>query len=297
MSYSTPSKRPIFIVSVLSLVVTLTGAGYYFYQKQKTVDSDKPAPPQKNSLPISTTAIEVPKTPSAAEVLTALFGVKTTSAKVNNAADQLSSLWFEQSFQQNADKYHVVFVKTQIIDPDTKAIVDSHADGVNINAVVYKLVDKKWQFFSKQLNVGSLGSWGDVPETKQLPTLQLSPDNLAFLIESGSSGQGYTETGKGIFSFNTKEKNWKDLGFVQTGGDNAGACDDSPQPADSVLSACWSFSGEITLTKSGKNPQYPDVLVVQKGTTSDDNNKIIPVSNRTYIFNGEQYVESGAESR
>ncbi len=289
------SKRPVFMVSVLSLILTLTAVGYYFYQKH--TKTPKNTQINTKQLPVIAAKANLPKTPPAAEVLTELFGVKTTAAKVNNAADQLSSLWFEQSFSQNKDNFHAVFVKSQTIDPDTKAVADSHADGANISVVVYKLVDKQWQFFSKQLNVGSFGAWGDVPETKTVPTLQLSPDNIAFLIASGSSGQGYTEEGKGLFSFNPKQKVWKDLGFVQTGGDNAGACDDSPQPADSLLSACWKFTGEITLTKTGKNPQYPDLLVIQKGTTSDDNNKVIPVSNRAYVFNGEQYAESGAESR
>lgn len=289
------SKRPVFIVSVLSLVLTLTAVGYYFYQKH--IKTQKNTEKLTKQLSVIAATSNLPKTPSAPEVLSALFGVKITEAKVNNAVDQLSSLWFEQSFAQGKDNFHAVFVKSQTIDPDTKAIADSHADGANISVVVYKLVDKQWQFFSKQLNVGSFGAWGDVPETKSVPTLQLSPDNIAFLIASGSSGQGYTEEGKGLFSFNSKDKSWKDLGFVQTGGDNAGACDDSPQPADSLLSACWKFTGEITLAKSGKNRQYPDLLVIQKGTTSDDNNKVIPASNRSYVFNGEQYVEPGAESR
>ena len=292
MSDTPAPKRPVFIVSVVSLIATLTAVGYFFYQKQNTVDTDKiPLLPAKQA------AINTPKTPPAAEVLSALFSVKATSDKVNNAPDQLSSLWFEQSFTHENDIFHVIFIKSQTIDPDSKTVADSHADGVNISVVVYKLVEKQWQLFSKQINVGGFGSWGDVPATQQVPLLKLSSDNLVFLIEGGSSGQGYTEVGKGLFSFNVKNKIWKDLGFVQTGGDNAGACDDSPQPADSILSACWTFTGEITLTKNGKNAEYPDLLVVEKGTTSDDSNKIIPVSHRTYVFNGEQYVEPGAESR
>lgn len=291
MSDTSLSKRPVFIVSVVSLIATLAAAGYYFYQKQNTTKS--PTPPKKHIIETQ----NQPKTPAAAEVLTALFGVKTTDSKVANAPDQLSSLWFEQSFEHGKDKFHAVFIKSQTIDPDTKAISDSHADSANISAVVYQLIGTQWQLFSKQLNVGNFGSWGNVPDIKNVPILQLSPDNIAFLIDSVASGQGYTEEGKGLISFNPKTKTWKDLGFVQTAGDNAGACDDSPQPADSLLSACWKFTGEITLAKSGKNPDFPDLLVKHKGTTSDDNNKIIPISDRLYVFNGEQYIEEGAEAR
>jgi hypothetical protein len=296
MTDNTPAKRPVvLILSVTSLIATFAIAGYFYLQQQKSVDNGTTASPLKTSTSIS--SLNAIKTPTTAEVLTALFGVKTTSAKVANTADQLSSLWFEQSFEQNKNKFHAVFIKTQNIDPDSKEVMASHADSASISVVVYQWVAKQWQLFSKQTNVGNFGSWGDVPETKQVKTLQLSPDNIAFLIDSGSTGQGYTEDGKGLFSYNPKNKTWKDLGFVQTGGDNAGACDDSPQPADSMLSACWKFSGEITLTKAGKNPDFPDLLVKQKGTTSDDNNKIVLVSDRLYIFNGEQYVEAEAEAR
>lgn len=296
MSDVESSNRPILIVlSVTALIAALAAAGY-FYQQQKTVDNNQTPPPKKQAqTPLP--SVNSIKTPTAAEVLTALFGVKATSDKIANAENQLSSLWFEQSFQHGTDKFHAVFVKTQNIDPESKAVLDSHADGANVSVVVYQQVNKQWQLFSKQTNVGNFGSWGDVPDIKQVPTLQLSPNNLAFLIESGSSGQGYTDTGKGLLAYNLKLKTWKDLGFVQTGSDNAGACDDSPQPADSVLSACWAFTGEITLTKSGKNSDFPDLLVKEKGTSSDDNNKIVPVSDRLYVFNGEQYVEAGAEAR
>lgn len=294
MSDVESSKRPVVIgLAITLLIAALAGAGY-FYQQQKTVDNNQTPPPKK---PASAPAVDAIKTPTAAEVLTELFAVKATSEKVANAADQLSSFWFAQSFQQANDKYHAVFIKTQSIDPETKAVLDSHVDGANISVVVYKQDNGQWQLFSKQINVGNFGSWGDVPDIKQVPTLQLSADNLAFLIDSGSTGQGYTDEGKGLLVFNPKLKIWKDLGFVQTGGDNAGACDDNPQPADSLLSACWAFTGEITLTKSGKNPDFPDLLIKHKGTTSDDNNKIIPVSDRLYVFNGEQYVEAGAEAR
>jgi hypothetical protein len=291
-------KRPIFILSAISLITTVGIAGYFYSQEKPAKNVDKPETTAIQKLnPVAVKSVNTVKTPTAAQALTELFNVKTDTDKVNNAPDQLSSLWFEQSFSQDKNQFHAIFIKTQNIDPETKVIAESHVDGANISIVVYQWQEKKWQFFSKQINVGMLGSWGDVPKTESVKTLQLSPDNIAFLFETGSTGQGYSETGKGLFSYNVANKEWKDLGFIQTGGDNAGACDDSPQPADSVLSACWQFSGEITLTKAGQNPAYPDLLVKQKGTTSDDNNKIVPVSDRLYVFNGEQYVEADAEAR
>jgi hypothetical protein len=294
MNHPNPPKRPVLAILAATSLLTTLGIAGYFYWQQKSVVTDEVVTPVKKQ-PVAT--VPTKTTPATSEVLSTLFGIATTADKITNAADQLSSLWFEQTFTHDKNKFLAVFIKTQGIDPDSKTVFDSHADTANISVVVYQLIGEKWQFFSKQINVGSFGSWGDVPKTQNVPTLQLSSDNIAFLIDSGSTGQGYTETGKGIFSFNLKEKIWKDLGFVQTGGDNAGACDDSPQPADSLLSACWQFSGEITLTQAGKNPDYPDLLVIEKGTTSDDNNKIISVSDRLYVFNGEQYIEPGAEAR
>jgi hypothetical protein len=295
MSDAPKSKRFAAIgLSITAFIATLigAGAGYYFQQKKTAEVSEIPVSAKKVASVINTI-----KTPEISEVLTTLFEVKTTSDKVANAKDQLSSLWFSQSFKQNKEEFHAVFIKTQSIDAENNEVVDSHATAANISVVVYKLVDKQWQLFSKQINVGSFGSWGDAPAIENATTLQLSPNNIAFLIDSGFSGQGYTEEGKGLFSFNPKTKTWKDLGFVQTGGDNGGACDDEPKPKDDLLSACWEFTGEISLSKTGKNPDYPDLVVKHKGTTSSDNNKILPVRDRRYVFNGEQYIATDAEAR
>jgi hypothetical protein len=293
MTETNASKRPLFILLAVTLTMAAAGGvGYYIYQQQ--------TPPPQTATPVvkkTNTAINTIKTPPVAEALTTLFGVKTSSNQVANEPDQLSSLWFEQSFSHADKSFHAVFIKTQSLDSETKEVIDSHAAAVNVSIVIYQLINNQWQLFSKQLNVGEFGSWGDVPGLEKAQILQLSSDNLAFLIDSGFSGQGYTEEGKGLFSFNFNNKTWKNLGFVQTGGDNEGTCSDHPAPDESFIHACWSFSGEITLAKTGKNPDYPDLLVKRRGTTSDDNNKIIPARDQLYTFNGEQYVEPGAEAR
>jgi beta-lactamase regulating signal transducer with metallopeptidase domain len=255
----------------------------------QTVEGNATAPIVVNS----------PDKPTTAEVLTDLFGINTTADHVANAADQISSLWFFQSFEQNKERYLAFFVKSLTIDPVSKEITACHVAGASISIAVYQEEDHHWRLFSKQLNVGNFGSWGDVPETKNAPTLQLSPDNLAFLIEDASSGQGYTEVSKGLLVFNAKTKTWKDAGFVQTGGDYAGVGDDTGQTKDNVLSARWKFTGEITLSKSGNNPDFPDLLVVHQGTISNDENKIVPVTNQLYVFDAEQgqYIKKGAKAR
>lgn len=284
---SIKSKKPLLAVfGTVLLIAAIAGGGYFYYQQNNVKNN--------TATKIVPVAAKQTLTPTAAEALTDLFGTKTSTDKINSAADELTSIWFAQSFKQKTDKFHVVFTKTQTIDPESKAISDSHATGVSIGAVVYQQIAGKWQLYSKQTKIAEIGGWGDAPDTKQAQILELSPDNIAFLINESDTGQGYTEEGKAVFGYTNKT--WKDLGFIQTGGDNASACDDSKPQADSGLSACWQFTGEITVTKTGKNPAYPDLLVVHQGTTSDENNKIIPVSNSSYFYNGEQYIKVGAEA-
>ena len=90
------------------------------------------------------------------------------------------------------------------------------------------------------------------------------------------------------------QNSWKLLGYLQTGGDNKGVCDDEATK-DELLSACWKFEGKISLSKNIDANTYPDVIVSRSGTMSDDNGKIIPVQNSVYSFNGEQYLVTDDE--
>jgi hypothetical protein len=270
---------PLFILAIIS---------YFYPPKTENIpQKTQIAPPIVRQKPIT---IIVPPTiippPSMTETFTALFGVSMTT----EIADQRSSLWFEQSFIHHDTRFHAVFIKTQLLDTKTKTLIDSHADGVILNVVVYQQVGRQWQLFAQQKNIGVWGEWGDVLETKQVPLLVLSDNVLAFLFEGGATGQGFSETGMGLFSFNFKDKAWKNVGFIKTGGDNSGACDDSPQSEDSMI-PCWQYTGEITVTKIGENPDYPNLIVHHKGTTAGFDNKVIPMRNRVYFFNGEQYVK------
>jgi hypothetical protein len=277
------SKHPrTAIFAIFATGVVCAVAGYVYLQTPLT-----PPKPEKTT---SHNPFVVPP-PAIAETLTALFSINTTADKIVNAENQLSSLWFAQTFTYANSKFYAVFVKTQSIDPDSKAVLSSHADAVNVSAVVYQLIGKQWQLLSKQINIGSFGSWGDVPDMTQAQMLALSPNNSLFLMDSYYTGQGYTEEGKGLFNYNFTTHTWKDLGFIQTAGNNGGVCDDSLQPTESMLSACWDFTGEVTLTKEGRYPDYPNLLVLHKGTTTNNENKIVPMGNRVYVFDGNHYTQ------
>lgn len=279
------------LLAVIATTGVAAGVGYFYLQKNKIPAS---AVILDATLQPTTTEALAPALPSAAESLTALFGIKAITNQVANSPSQLSSVWFSQPFTQAAGKFQVVFVKTQSLDPESGTVLESHADAATISAVVYQLENNQWQLFSKQINFGSFGSWGDVPKIDQTQTLQLSPDRLVFLMDSGFTAQGYTEAGKGLFSFNLQTKLWKDLGFITTGGDNSGVCDETVAlTPDSMSLPCWQFSGDITLAGKTENSSYPNLLVTVKGTMNDDNNKIIPATNRLYVFKGDHYVENG----
>jgi len=278
------------LLAVLATSGIAAGVGYFYFQKNDT--SASTALLDTTSQPITTETL-APPLPSAAESLTALFGIKAITNQVANSPSQLSSIWFSQPFTQAARQFQVVFVKTQSLDPESGTVLESHADAATISAVVYQLENNQWQIFSKQINFGSFGSWGDVPKIEHTQTLQLSTDQLVFLIDSGFTGQGYTEEGKGLFSFNLQTKRWKELGFISTGGDNSGVCDETVSlTPDPMSQPCWQFSGEITLADKTENSNYPNLLVTAKGTVKGENNKIIPAPNQLYVFKGDHYVES-----
>lgn len=222
-----------------------------------------------------------------------LFGAADPSGKARVSANELSSIWFEQSFKLGSDDFYVVFAKTQEVDPQTGAIVEAHAQGVKVGAVTYKQTDGRWQVVSKQPKFGDFGEWGDASEVKQAEVLQLSPDNIAFMIDTGAGMGGFFESGKALFAFS--KNNWRDLGYVQTDADNSGICDEASERASSAEGGsipCWSYTGAIS-TVSGQNTEYPDLLVTRTGTESGENGvSIMPAKNVIYIFNGEKYIDA-----
>lgn len=232
-------------------------------------------------------------TPDHATALEELFGISDSNGKARISTNELSSIWFEQSFKLGSDDLHVIFMKTQEIDPQSGAIVKTHAQGVKVGSITYKQVDGDWQVISKQPKFGDFGEWGDAPEVKQAEILQLSPDNIAFMIETGGGMGGFFESGKALFAYS--KNNWRDLGYVQTDGDNSGACDGASEPAPSDKGGsipCWRYTGTLSIVP-GKNIDYPDLLVTRTGTESgEDGVSIVPAKNVTYIFNGEKYVDS-----
>ncbi len=232
--------------------------------------------------------IKTVKKPNVNKALTTLFSIPASDNKIKVNKDTLASLWFEKSFNDGLNKYHAIFIKNQMVDSETHEIYGSHADAPIISAVVYTLNKGEWVLASAQENIGVFGSWGDTPPIKQVQLLTLAKGNIALLLDISYSGQGYTKSGKTIFSY--YQNNWTQLGYLPTSGDNSGVCDDTVKD-DLLLSACWSFNGTVNLAENNSSSTYTDIIVKRTGTMEGENRKIIPVKNSLYSFNGEEYLE------
>lgn len=196
---------------------------------------------------------------------------------------ELSKIWFEQSFQKNNDFFHVIFFKTSNRDSifaktsnrDSLVLFhDCHACGVKISVVTYKQQTGEWWLLSKQPNFDELGAFGDAPAITQAKTLELSQNNMAFLIEAGDVHFGVVDEWNQIFLF-SKNK-WSDIGSVKTG-----FYDDEYSKS--------SYKGKISVIPSKK--EYPDLMVTKKGTEQDENQNVVPAKNAIYVFNSKEYEE------
>ncbi len=211
-----------------------------------------------------------------------LFGVTSSSGKVKTAKDKLSSVWFEQTFQDGKDNAHVIFTKIQTLDSNGN-IDDCHACSAAIGAITYKLIDNQWQIVSKQPKfVDSIGNWGDVPEIKQAEILQLSPNNPALLISESGIHMGITYEWTDLFTY--YKNNWRNLGGIVTGYED---CSHSNEKGDECRSG---YKGKISIVIGNKS-DHPDLLVTRTGTEADIKGNIVPAKNAIYVFNGKEYVE------
>lgn len=265
------------LIAVLAGVLIISIAvSVFFYSRQDGQDSA--------FLSQSLSAV-----PDHTAALNELFGIPDSNGKVRISANELSSIWFEQSFSLGNDEFYVIFTKTQEIDPQSGAIVEAHVQGVKVGAITYKQVDGQWQAVSKQPKFGDFGEWGDVPEVKQAEIFQLSPENIAFMLDAGGGMGGFFESGKALFAYS--KNSWRDLGYVQTDADNSGACDEASSDEGGSM-PCWRYTGTISIVP-GENAEYPDLLVTRTGTESGENGvSIVPAKNVTYVFNGEKYIDA-----
>lgn len=278
------AKQSLIISAVTAVLVLLIVASALFYLQAKSqaqAISQANASEASKSLPL----------PSNEAALKELFG---TSAPVDSgdiakiAPNKLTSFWFEQSFTLGVDHLHVKFFATQRLDESGQPI-DSHAQSVEVGAISYQKNANKWQVLSKQPQFGVAGAWGKVDKAVTPVVLQLSPTSLAVMVAASDGMGGWHEEGKTIFVF--AQNAWHDAGYVQTGGDNLGTCDDAPPAADEEfpIAPCYRYSGTISVV-NGATSEYPDLLVTRTGTEAEEHlGKLLPARNVTYVFKDGKY--------
>lgn len=229
-----------------------------------------------------------PTAPSNAVALSDLFGIASPDGKIMLTPSSRAEVWFAQSFSSGEEKIHVVFTKQVSVKKDGQIAEDSHASAPSIGAITYKLIDKQWLPVAKQKTFTTFGAWGETPDIKEADVLPLGGTS-SLLIESASFGQGYLYEGKTIFAL--EKTGWRDLGFVQTGGNNSGNCSDDPKDQQDGLSPCYSYSGKISVGQNEPNGQYPNLTISHTGTNRDANRKIVQATGESVKFNGKDYVQ------
>lgn len=281
MSQQSSSKQSIIIGALSGALVLSIGASALFYYQSRTQPqaiSQEKASEESKALPL----------PSKETALKELFGVSDPSGKVKIASDKLTNFWFEQSFKVGTSNLHVKFFATQSLD-GTGNPYDSHATSLEVGAITYKQNSNQWEVISKQPQFGSAGTWGMLSEAKPV-ALHLSPTSLAFTLDQSYSGQGHSEEGKILFVFS--QNSWHDVGFIKTGGENSGDCEDTPPAPDEEfpLGPCFKYTGVISVA-NGSTSEYPDLLVTRTGTENKEHRgALIPAKNVTYIFKEGKYI-------
>jgi len=280
-------RRKTMIMAAGAVVALGSAMGYLYYENQLSQNVVAKAQPQDaDTQSLDGTASGPLPQPSVA--LFELFGITGSDGPIMVTPNQRAELWFAQTFDDGSDKAHVVFLTVQDVNEHGVVIDQSHAGAPTIGAVTYKQVDGKWLPVSRQRQITRIGAWGKAPNIKQADVLKLA-NVTALLIEAGSTGQGYTSTGKVVLAF--EQQGWRTLGWVETAADNSGACVDGPDAAaNPSVPLCWAYTGQITVGQQRPGIQYPDLIVERTGTVGEDRHRLAPARAVTIQFNGQSYV-------
>lgn len=206
--------------------------------------------------------------------------------KASDKQYQNAEIWFENNFNIGKNQFHTKFFATHTYDENGNPN-DCHSCPQNISVVTYKLINSKWTLIASQKQFAESGSWGTVSKDK--PTLMLlSPKSIAVLINSSYGNMGYFDEGKEVYVF--ENSYWHAVGFIQTGGDNSGSCDENA-PADlkDSLEACYKFEGKISVADMDSGP-FPNILVMHTGTVNTkDRFTVKEATDEQYKFMDGQY--------
>jgi hypothetical protein len=250
------------LITAAVVAATFITAGIRVYTRP-----DRAGQPLPASGPLHAATAPLP----ASRAFSDLFGVQAAGGSVVTGTGEHTVLWHQQGFTLAGEPAQVLFTETQF---------DAPAEAPSISAATYRLADGQWKLAGASKDFTRTGAWGKLPQPRgPLQVLQFPSGTVAFLVDASSGERGYTQSGKGIWAFANGE--WRDLGFVQTGGDNAAAAQ--------ARGERYHFSGVISMAAGTRT--WPDLLVARSGTIRDERDRVVPATDTRYVFTGKGYEE------
>lgn len=206
-------------------------------------------------------------------------------------------VWFQQDINEGKSNYKAIFFATKGSG--------CHACQAMISVVTFLVNDGSADLTSAQPDFAQMGAWGNVEDLdKAIYLWKIKPginsvmmersDNGELLyIPESDGGQGITDHALSILNFRPLS-GWRYVGFVPTGEDNSGTCDETGNIQDNAAAQpCYQWSGQLAVMPTNEHG-LPIILIKANGTTYDlsaSTLKIVKAPDLTFSFNGEKYIQ------
>jgi hypothetical protein len=215
--------------------------------------------------------------PSNAKAFGSLYklAVEKTAHEIDET--HFAELWYRHHFHDGLHEYLSVFTQVLSLD-EQKRLINCHACTASIDVITYENSHDGWGLLSTQKNITKLGSFGRIGEVGSPFMLNLSKGNSLLLVPEYGFGQGTSVSSLSLLNF--YKGNWRDVGYLDTDGDNFGDC----VPESLSERSCYSYSSELSIATNRRNG-FPDLFLKRYGTTYQGRSKSV-----TYRFNGQTYV-------
>ncbi|MDF1607110.1 hypothetical protein PZ897_02865 [Hoeflea sp. YIM 152468] len=138
---------------------------------------------------------------------------------------------------------------------------DCHACSGKLGLVMLRGESTHLTLVARNSLAEDAGSWGATPSEEAFRVVRLGQGNHGWLMESGYTGQGYTEGGVTVFA--AIGDKIVDLGFIPTHSDNGGTCGDGIGP-------CYVHTYEILTDPDKTTAAFGDLLARKVESTNAD---------------------------
>lgn len=217
--------------------------------------------------------IESELPPSADSVLYMIYGIDgdgATSYPIQNGS--IATYWYGYEFELAGKQFFTGFASDtpEKYGKDEEEAYPDPAAQVTLTQATFELAkpgtDKPWSFWGAQRSVGRFGGYeraDEIDKDRQAISHVTEDRALALAVPTRRFESGVVTAGYAMFSFKPVKsdveevKPWRYLGTVETGMDNADACDDG------TVIACVASTGVLSFISRGS--ALPDVEVTRKG--------------------------------